>query len=448
MAQKMKVLTISDHPLVPSGVGSQAKYLIEGLLNTGKYTIRSFGGAIDHPDYRPQKVAPEKFGDDWIIYPVKGFGDKNILRQALMAEKPDALFIFTDPRFFVWIWEMEDEIRSVCPLLYWHVWDNDPTPKFNRIFYESTDFISALSLKTYGLLQDMPYPVDRFNYIPHALPADLFKPLPETEILKFKHDHFGPHKDKKFILFWNNRNARRKQTGDVIGSFAKFAKVVGKENVSLMMHTSVHDPEGQDITAVSKMYDVEDALIISEARVAPEELNRFYNTIDCTINIASNEGFGLGTLESLFAGTPIVVHMTGGLQFQIGPWWEGLKDFTSQDKLTELAKRKLVKGNGEPSIRAACFGEPVFPAARSCTGSQQIPYIYDDRVNQHEVAEALLKMYKMGRPARKELGLKGREWAIKTFDMGDMIKSWDTVFQDQIKKFQARSKQNIRIASL
>lgn len=430
MADKKKILMISDHPLVPSGVGTQAKYLIEGLLETGNFRFICLGGAIDHPDYKPQKVAPEKYGDDWMIFPVKGYGDKNMLRQFLMAEKPDAVMLFTDPRFFVWIWEMEDEIRQVCPLVYWHVWDNDPTPKYNRMFYESTDFIAALSLKTYGLLQDMPY--ERCCYIPHSLPAELFKPLPEEENHKYKLEHFGPHKDKKFILFWNNRNARRKQTGDVIGSFARFAKIVGKDNVALMMHTNVHDPEGQDILAVGKCYGVDDNLIISENRIPPEELNRFYNVVDCTINIASNEGFGLGTLESLYAGTPIVVHMTGGLQFQIGDWWQRngklRVDLRDQEKMTELAKKLHRSGAGK------WWGVPVFSGSRSCTGSQQIPYIYDDRVDQDDVAAALVKMYEMGRTKRKALGLEAREWAVENFNQGRMVADWNRVLLDTISK--------------
>ena len=39
-----------------------------------------------------------------------------------------------------------------------------------------------------------------------------------------------------------------------------------------------------------------------------------YNIADVTINMASNEGFGLGTCESLMCGTPISVNVTGGLQ--------------------------------------------------------------------------------------------------------------------------------------
>lgn len=436
---KKKILWLSDHPLVPSGVGTQAKYLIEGLLATGQYQFVCLGGAVKHPDYRPQKVQPEKYGDDWVIFPVDGYGDKNLIRQMLLVHKPDAVFMFTDPRFFVWMWEMEDEVRSVCPLLYWHVWDNDPTPRYNKIFYDSTDAVVPLSLKTYGILQDLGI---ESRYIPHAVAADIYKPLPEEEVQKFKKQNFGPHADKKFIIFWNNRNARRKMTGDVIASFAKFAEQVGKDKVSLMMHTNVHDQEGQDILAVGRCYDVEHSMILSESRLAPGDLNMFYNVCDMTINIANNEGFGLSTLESLFAGTPLVVHMTGGLQFQIGDWWEELKDFRSQEKLTELAQKKWRANQGN------WWGVPVFPASRSCTGSQQVPYIYDDRPCHDEVVKALMRMYKMGREERRALGAKAREWATRKFDLKDMVSSWDQVFQEQISKHKQAGYKRFRVASV
>src|SRR5690606_28763513 len=107
---KMKVLTLSDHPLVSSGVGTQTRYIIEGLLATGKYQFRSVGGAMKHNDYRPQKL--NEYGDDWIIFPVDGYGDENILREILDAEKPDAVWFMTDPRFYVWLFQMSDEVRD------------------------------------------------------------------------------------------------------------------------------------------------------------------------------------------------------------------------------------------------------------------------------------------------------------------------------------------------
>ena len=34
--EKKKILVLSDHPLSPSGVGIQTRYMIEDLLKTGK----------------------------------------------------------------------------------------------------------------------------------------------------------------------------------------------------------------------------------------------------------------------------------------------------------------------------------------------------------------------------------------------------------------------------
>jgi len=435
---RKKILVLSDHPLVPSGVGIQTKLLIEGLLETERYKFVCLGGAIKHADYQIQEVAPDKFGkENWIIHPVNGHGDKDKLRQFLRSERPDAVLLVTDPRFFTWVWEMEDEIRSQCPLLYWHVWDNDPAPEYNLPFYNSTDGIGCISLKTFGILQDLNY--QRMRYIPHALPDQLYKPLPDEDVKKFKRDNYGPHANKKFVVMWNNRNARRKQTGDVLATFAKFAHKVGKENVALFMHTSGQDPEGQNIVAVAERYGIDVCLMLSESRVPPEVLNSFYNVADCVINIASNEGFGLGTLEAMFSGTPIIVHMTGGLQFQMGDWYEGFKDFSNQDKLTAEAKRKWANREG------TWTGIPVFSSSRSCTGSQQIPYIYDDRVCHEDVVDALMRLYEMGDKKRKELGLVAREWATKTFVLDGMVKQWDEFFTDTIDAFEPVS---VRMASV
>ena len=104
---KKTILLLSDHPLSTSGVGTQARWLVSGLVNTGKYSFRCFGGAIKHENYDTVVVNP-----DFVIKPTDGFGDKNLLRKTLAQLKPDALMLFTDPRFFYWVWEMEEEITK------------------------------------------------------------------------------------------------------------------------------------------------------------------------------------------------------------------------------------------------------------------------------------------------------------------------------------------------
>ena len=64
---KKKILVLSDHPLSPSGVGTQTRYFIEALLATGRYKFICLGGAVKHTNYTPIKV--DGYGDDWIVYP-------------------------------------------------------------------------------------------------------------------------------------------------------------------------------------------------------------------------------------------------------------------------------------------------------------------------------------------------------------------------------------------
>ena len=142
MSKKIKVLTISDHPLSPSGVGTQTKYVCEALLDSGKFEILSLGGAIKHNDYSP--ISIEDYGDQWRIIPVDGYGTQDILRSVIRNEKPDIVWIMTDPRFWEWLWAIDNEIRALCPIVYYHVWDNYPYPMYNRPFYLSNDHIVTI----------------------------------------------------------------------------------------------------------------------------------------------------------------------------------------------------------------------------------------------------------------------------------------------------------------
>ena len=68
----------------------------------------------------------------------------------------------------------------------------------------------------------------------------------------FRRQRLGPHWDKKFIIFWNNRNARRKMSGSVVYWFNNFLNKVGRDKAMLLMHTNPKDENGQDLEAIAK----------------------------------------------------------------------------------------------------------------------------------------------------------------------------------------------------
>ena len=231
MSDKIKIFTISDHPLSPSGVGTQTKYIIEAMLKTGKYQFVSFGGAIKHPNHNPQHT--EQWGQDWVIWPVDGYGNQDMVRAMIHQQKPDILWFMTDPRFYDWLWSIENEVRTHVPMVYYHVWDNYPYPKFNRKYYLSNDHVACISKVTHDIVRTVAPEVDS-SYIPHAVDPDIFKPHLTEEIKNWR---VSKNLDDKFVCFWNSRNARRKQSGTLIWWFKEFLDKVGHDQACLIMHT-------------------------------------------------------------------------------------------------------------------------------------------------------------------------------------------------------------------
>ena len=394
MSDKIKIFTISDHPLSPSGAGTQTKYIIEGMLKTGKYQFVSFGGAIQHPNHQPQQT--EEWGEDWIIWPVDGYGNADQVRAMVQQQKPDILWFMTDPRFYGWLWNIENEIRAHVPMVYYHVWDNYPYPKFNRPSYLSNDHIACISKLTHDIVQTVTPEVGS-SYIPHAVDGSVFAPETAEKIAAVKKEK---NLEDKFVVFWNNRNARRKQSGSLIFWFKEFLDKVGNENATLIMHTDIKDQHGQDLEAIIHELGLTNGeVLFSRQKVAPADLAMMYNLADVTINVADAEGFGLATLESLSCGTPIIATLTGGLQ----------------DQLTD----------GEN-----WYGIGLEPASKAIIGSQEVPYIYEDRLNGDDVANALLKMYEMSPEERTALGAEGRAWTEREFSFDQYVERWDTLFTE------------------
>lgn len=227
MNKKIKVLVLSDHPFSPSGVGTQTKYVMEACLKTGRYSFVCLGGAIKHQNYDPIKT--EEWGEDLLIFPVDGYGTHDMVRSMLRNHKPDIVWFMTDPRFWGWLWEIENEIRSVAPMIYYHVWDNYPYPKFNEVFYRSCDKVVTISKVTDDLVRTVA-PGLEVEYLPHAVNQEIFRPFPEDVANEFISQTI-PSMEGKTMFFWNNRNARRKQSGTLIWWFSEFVEKVGKENV-------------------------------------------------------------------------------------------------------------------------------------------------------------------------------------------------------------------------
>ena len=122
MSKKKKILLLSDDLRMHSGIATVSKDIVMETLN--EYDWVQIAGAIKHPDKGKvfdMSKGLDEYGvkDGYLkVYPVNGYGDETILREVMALEKPDAILHYTDPRFWIWLYKMEAEIRRTMPIFY------------------------------------------------------------------------------------------------------------------------------------------------------------------------------------------------------------------------------------------------------------------------------------------------------------------------------------------
>ena len=442
--KKPLILLLSDDMRLHSGIATMSKEIV--LHTAHKYDWLQVGAAVKHPDegklFDVSDSVNEEAGIDNAsvrIIPQSGYGNQDLIRQLITTENPDAILHFTDPRFWDWLYAMEDEIRRHIPIMYLNIWDDLPDPQWNAPFYGSCDLLMGISKQTYGINKrvmekyGMPMKDWQITYVPHGV-SEKFKPILSDsddyqKVIDMK-SKLGIDK-KKFVVLYNNRNIRRKNPGDVILAYKEFCDTLTPEaarDVVLLLHTQRVDPNGTDLPEVIQNvcpdYDVK----FTDSQFSTDELNVLYNVADVTINMASNEGFGLATCESVRAGTPIIVNVTGGMQDQCNFTIDG--KYITAEQYVELGslhdKKKLPK-----NLSWGSWVNPIWPTNRSLQGSPMTPYIFDDRCSYEDAGKAIKQWYDTPSERRTQCGLEGSDW-INSEESGMSAKNMGQRFIDSI----------------
>jgi glycosyltransferase involved in cell wall biosynthesis len=432
--KRKKILLLSDDLRTHSGIATISREFVIGTSHL--YNWVQLAGLINHPDKgkifdlsdatNKMRTNTEFPLDTSIkLYPCDGYGNPEILRQIMALEKPDAILHFTDPRFWLWLYEMENEIREFIPITYLNIWDDVPHPMWNRPFYKSCDSLFAISKQTENInkfvvgdhvtISDLETgkPFNHLiHYVPHGVNEKVFCPIDKSneeeyaKLVLFKKELF---KDKKyeFVLFFNSRNIHRKHPSDIIVAFKHFCDTIGKENAKkcvLLLHTHPVDESGTDLVAVKNALCPDYDVVFSSQRLDADKMNLLYNTADVTINISSNEGFGISGAESMMSGTPLILNVTGGLQDQMG--------FTNDDGTPVEFTANWGSNHDATKLKHGKWVYGIFPSNRSIQGSIATPYIFDDRASIEEVAEAIYYWYAAGTETREKAGQLGRDYCL------------------------------------
>ncbi len=452
-SDRKKILLLCDDIRMTSGISTMAREIVVGTAHHFNWV--NIGGAITHPEEGKKLdicASTNEYAEiedaSVFIYPVKGYGTIEFLRQIIQLEKPDALMMFTDPRYWIWLFQHEQEIRKQLPIIYLNIWDDLPYPMYNKAYYESCDALFAISKQTENInrvvLGDLAEE-KVIKYVPHGINEKLFFPITEDKseylaLQEFKKQLFG-NKEYDFALLYNARNIRRKSTPDLMLAWKIFLDQLPKEKAdkcALVMHTQLKDEHGTDLAAVKDMIFGSEGgnVIFSQHKHPAQIMNLLYNATDGCALISSNEGWGLSLTEAMMCGKPIIATVTGGMQDQMRfedenhEWIKFTPEFGSNH-------RGKYKDHGS-------WAFPVFPSTLSIVGSIPTPYIYDDRVSSEDIAKQIANLYKYKteRPDLYEMICKhAHEWVISDESMMSarwMSKNIIDGIEETFEKWQPR----------
>lgn len=420
--QRKNILLLTDDIRLHSGVGNIGKEIV--LHTAHCYNWYNLGGAINHPELgkifdisddinKTTGLTDSKV----IIQPNNGYGEPQQIRDLIKREKIDAIFLITDPRYFIWLFKMENEIRKEIPIAYLNIWDDYPAPMYNKAYYESCDLLMGISKQTVNinkLVLGEKAKGKIIDYVPHGMNSKVFYPIPKedkeyNQVIEFRNKITKSPTDNPFILFFNSRNIRRKSIPDTMLAWKYFIDQLSEEeskNCYFILHTDLINDAGTDLQAVADYLfsgNSHSNIIFSTNKLSAQHLNYLYNLADAQILLSSAEGWGLSLTEALLTGTPIIANVTGGMQDQMrfedeeGNWI----DFDAEIPSNHTG---AYKKHGK-------WAFPVFPNNRSLVGSPPTPYIWDDRCCPEEASKQIMELYKMGSTKRKELGKAGYDWA-------------------------------------
>jgi glycosyltransferase involved in cell wall biosynthesis len=419
--QRKKIMLICDDIRVHSGIATVAREIV--VHTAQHFNWVNIAGAVQHPE-KGQKLDLSEdtnknsgLTDSSVsMYPVDGYGDPTMIRQLIQLEKPDAIMLITDPRYFVWLFAIENEIRKSIPITYLNIWDDYPAPLYNQPYYEACDLLMGISKQTKNINKIVLGDKAKnklIEYVPHGLNSNIFRPIKETDkeyadVVSLKKKLFGKSQPD-FVVFFNSRNIRRKQIPDALMAFRLFLDSLPKEQAKkckMLLHTERVSEHGTDLPAVIDLFfgeEYSNNIVFTDMRASAYEMSLLYNLSDVQILLTSNEGWGLSITEAILCGLPIIANVTGGMQdqmrfeFEDGTWIDFDENFPSNHRGT-------YKKHGE-------WAFPVYPTSRSIVGSPPTPYIFDDRCEPEDATKRLLEIYNLSKEERKAKGLKGREWA-------------------------------------
>lgn len=356
---------MTDHPALRTGVARVTSDIIRNTPGDHTWSILARGGA----DCQLSEAIGS--GHDGSV--TAGLLDADTERAIAWLEhrRPDCLLLIGDPGTFAGIASQRRRVRAVCPVAYYHVWDNTPAPTWNRSMYEMCDTIACASTLTAAVTSQVVGSTGRVSYVPHGVDLTRFTPR--------EGDAFSDARERAWALYVG-ANQRRKNVTALVRAFAE----ADASNDSLLV---VRAGDGAaDVEAQAAYHGISESVRVMGA-VSDRALRALYKAAHVVVNPAYREGFGLTTLEAGACGALRISARTGGLADQIDalPGHSAVKSHVSYAASGRVAEIR------EDRIDVSALAEALDVALSSDDAVDDRGAIRDARMTAQDMAQGVAR---------------------------------------------------------
>jgi glycosyltransferase involved in cell wall biosynthesis len=307
---KGRVLLVSHGITTVTGFANQTYLVGRALIEEGYDVL------VAQRDYRgePIKFAEgtktesgrDLAGFTMLPWGIKPWGEDKV-PWLIEYYKPDIVFTLGD----IWCYQYLSQMRKTTAWKWFaqYVFDTENMVSFWNMSVHNADLSIVPSKISYDLTVNK-YGHKNVAYIPHGINTDIFRPATAEEKIKFRKDLGLP--EDAFIVSCVAHNQQRKMMPRLLEAFRKFA--VGKRNIFLLMHTTIREEVGWDLSLIINDWGMKDIVFFTDSaskmmmdvHISEEEMRRLYCASDVHALSTGGEGFGVPIVEAMACGIPNV----------------------------------------------------------------------------------------------------------------------------------------------
>lgn len=403
--QKGRILAIADAPFAPTGYGNQSNAVLSRLAKRGwdVYQLgcnyfpneRSVIGPDGYMHHNGIKVIVNK---EAAKGPEGLYGSKESIRELFDSLNPDIVWTLNDFYRVAGLTELGEDL--VSRWVHWLPVDNPYGNRDWAHFMNRMRYFVFLSSFGWNNLAQYIGQIPFKDAVYHAVPSDVFYPLPNRDEVRRRHGLEG-----KFVIVTVGRHQPRKmifQSAYAVGEWGRdkndWVWIVKADPDDPAMREA--PPNEADLRGIMSQYGCLDKVLFEPKHIDDEAMNELYNCGDIFLHISGGEGFGIPYAESMLAGVPCILtdnttspELTGGWEFGLPVPVKNTKVLQAYNVLFDI-----------PDIDGAV---------------KQLDFAYQD--------------WKSGGAWLKEAGKKCREFHVKWCDAEAVTDRWEDILYRVIR---------------